>query len=174
MYRIDMRYLYLGIGCVLGTVMLFSGLALAASSAGSNPGFGSLPTSFEWEGDKILNGGDATSLFDEPSSKNLDNLAEAGMVMYSTSGLTNNTTAINRTVNNTTMAVSGANDPLSGYASVGDIIRAQDWAALERYTASINATSEIPDSSLSLENRNNNWNKLIKDPEPVIISCGPC
>ncbi len=174
MYRIDMRYLYLGIACVLGTVMLFSGLALAASSAGSNPGFGSLPTSFEWEGDKILNGGDATSLFDEPSSKNLDNLAEAGMVMYSTSGLTNNTTAINRTVNNTTMAVSGANDPLSGYASVGDIIRAQDWAALERYTASINATSEIPDSSLSLENRNNNWNKLIKDPEPVIISCGPC
>jgi len=174
MYRIDMRYLYLGIACVLGTVMLFSGLALAASSAGSNPGFGSLPTSFEWEGDKILNGGDATSLFDEPSSKNLDNLAEAGMVMYSTSGLTNNTTAINRTVNNTTMAVSGANDPLSGYASVGDIIRGQDWAALERYTASINATSEIPDSSLSLENRNNNWNKLIKDPEPVIISCGPC
>lgn len=174
MYRIDMRFLYLGIACVLGTFLLFSGLALAASSAGSNPGFGSLPTSFEWEGDKILNGGDATSLFDEPSSENLDNLAEAGMVMYSTSGLTNNTTAINRTVNNTTTAVSGANDPLSGYASVGDIIRAQDWAALQRYTASINATSEIPDSSLSLENRNNNWNKLIKDPEPVIISCGPC
>lgn len=174
MYRIDMRFLYLGIACVLGTFLLFSGLALAASSAGSNPGFGSLPTSFQWEGDKILNGGDATSLFDEPSSGNLDNLAEAGMVMYSTSGLTNNTTAINRTVNNTTTAVSGANDPLSGYASVGDIIRAQDWAALERYTASINATSEIPDSSLSLENRNNNWNKLIKDPEPVIISCGPC
>jgi len=174
MYEIDMRFLYLGMVCILGMVSLFSGWALAASSAGSNPGFGSLPTSFEWEGDKILNGDDATSLFDEPSSGNLDNMAGAGMVMYSTSGLPNNTTAINRTVNNTTTSVSGTLDPLSGYASVGDIIRAQDWKALQRYTASINATSEIPDSSLSLEKRNNNWNTLIKDPEPVIISCGPC
>ncbi|WP_143709385.1 hypothetical protein [Methanospirillum hungatei] len=173
MYRIDMQVHYRFIACAIMGIFLLIGFVNAASSAGTNPGFGSLPTSFEWEGDKILNGEDPTSLFTETKNGILDELAGAGMVMNSTSGLGNNTTTANATVNKTS-AVPGTNDPLSGYASVGDIIRAQDWAALQRYTSSINATSEIPDSSLSLGNRNSNWDKLFKDPEPVGISCGPC
>lgn len=172
MYEIDMQVHYRFIVCTIITVSLLTGFACAASSAGSNPGFASLPTSFEWEGDKVLNDADATSMFEESSSDILDELAGAGMVMSSTSGLGNNTTAVNRTVNNTTPLVPGTNDYLSGYASVGDIIKAQDWAALQRYTSGINATSEIPDSSLSQENRNNNWDALFK--EPKVISCGPC
>lgn len=174
MYEIDMQVHNRFIACAIITISLLTGFACAASSAGSNPGFASLPTSFEWEGDKVLNGEDATSMFDESSSDILDELEGAGMVMSSTSGLGNNTTAVNRTVNNTTSLVPGTDNHLSGYASVGDIIKAQDWAALQRYTSGINATSEIPDSSLSLGNRNNNWDKLFKDPEPVGISCGPC
>jgi len=164
---------YWSIICILVTTLLLSDVALAASSAGTNPGFSSLPTTFEWEGDKVLNGESTTSLFEESSLG--DTLSE-GMVMYSTSGLSNDTMATNHFGNNTTNSTkigSKPNNALSGYASVGDIIRAHDWAALERYTSSINATTEIADSSVSLENRNSNWNKLFQDPQPI-IACGPC
>lgn len=152
--------------CIIGFVN-------ASSSVGSGPGLSSLPTSFEWEGDSVLNGDDAGSLFDDSQSNLLDDAETAGMVMYSTSGIgVNNSTALNQSQKNTTTSDPKQDDLLSGYASVGDIIKAQDWAALQRYTTGINATNEIPDSTLSLENRNNNWNKLFT--EPQVISCGGC
>lgn len=147
------------------------GFVTAGSSTGTNPGFGSLPTSFAWEGDKLLNGQDAGDMFDDSLSHILDSAEAAGMVMYSTGASANNTTAENRTLNNTPTA-NVSDDMLSGYASVGDIIKAQDWAALQRYTAGINAASEIPDSALSPGNQNYNWDKLFTEPQAV--SCGGC
>ena len=85
-YRIDMQVHYRFIACAIMGIFLLIGFVNAASSAGTNPGFGSLPTSFEWEGDKILNGEDPTSLFTETKNGILDELAGAGMVMNSTSG----------------------------------------------------------------------------------------
>ena len=187
---------YRFITCVIIVLSLFSGLAYAASSTGSNPGFSSLPTSFEWEGDKVLNGEDVSTLFVEIKTGKPDGLTGAGMVLYSTGGTGNGTTnatnvtdAANITdtpdstnttgtspadpaVNNTTSPGSDPADPLSGYASVGDIIKAQDWTALQRYTSGIKANSEIPDSLLSSGNQNNKWDSYFKDPQPV--SCGPC
>jgi len=150
------------------------GFASAGSSVGSNPGYGSLPTSFEWEGDKLLNGEDAGSMFENTESKAskiLDEAEAAGMVLYSTGASVNNSTSSNQTVTNQTNTTE-INDILSGYASVGDIIKAKDWAALDRYTTGIQANKEIEDSSLSLENRNNNWEALFT--EPQVVSCGPC
>ena len=149
------------------------GFVTAGSSVGSGPGLSSLPTSFEWEGDSVLNGEDAGGLFDDSQSNLLDDADAAGMAMYSTSGIVlNNSTTLNQSQQNITVSGQKSDDLLSGYASVGDIIKAQDWVALQKYTSGINATSEIPDSTLSLENRNNNWNKLFT--EPQVISCGGC
>jgi hypothetical protein len=187
---------YQFITCVVVVLSLFSGLAYAASSTGSKPGFSSLPTSFEWEGDRVLNGVDVSTLFDEIKTEMPDDLSGAGMVLYPAGGTgngitnaTNVTDAFNLTdtpgstnitgtsiadsaVNNTTSPGADPGDPRSGYTSVGDIIRAQDWTALQRYTSGIKANSEIPDSLLSFGNQNNKWDSYFKDPQPV--SCGPC
>lgn len=163
---------YRFITCVMIATSFFSGFAYAASSTGSNPGFSFLPTTFEWEGDRILNNEDTSDLFDEIKNGIPDDFTRAGMVLNSTGEAVNNTTMVNHTVNNTTPSAPYSDDYLSGYASVGDIIKAHDWTALQRYTSGIQATTEMTDSSLFLENRNNNWDNHFK--EPLLISCGPC
>lgn len=150
------------------------GFVSAGSSVGSGPGLSSLPTSFSWEGDSVLNGDDAGDFFDFSSSTSsiLDEAEAAGMVMYNTgvpeSNVTNsgNNTTVNKTAN------VNVTDSLSGYASVGDIIKDQDWDALQRYTSSVESTSEMPKSQLSQETRSNLWNTLFT--EPQVISCGGC
>lgn len=53
-----------------------------------------------------------------------------------------NETAHNASVNHS----SSPDGDLSGYGSLSDIIKAQDWDALEKYTESINATTTISDT----------------------------
>lgn len=154
------------------------GFTSASSSVGSNPGLYTASSSSSWEGDSILNGEDAGSLFDSSSSVSsiLDEAEAAGMVMYNTGVPVNDTpmnTTTNKTANATPIKKGNTTDTLSGYDSVGDIIRAQDWEALQRYTSSIDATSDIPPSKLStIETQNERWDALFT--EPQVISCGGC
>ena len=161
---------------ILFLLSIIVGFVSAGSSTGTNPGFTSLPTSFSWEGDSVLNGEDAGIFSNESSSSDsaLDAAEAAGMVMFNTGVSVNNSTVPKNTTKSTSAVNKSSSDGLSGYSSVGDIIKAQDWAALQRYTSSINATSAIPDSQLTLSNSNRqaNWDALFKNPQ--VISCGGC
>ena len=99
------------------------------------------------------------------------------MVMYN-NGVpgVNSSLAINGTSNQT--AINGTEedgDLLSGYASLGDIIKASDWKALEKYTNGIEADTPITDSEFVVRgDSNTRWDKKFKKPENPTISCGPC
>lgn len=157
---------------ILLILVVSAGFASASSSTGSRPGLSSLPTSFAWEGDSILNGDNAGDFFDYAPSTSLEGADSAGMVMYNTGVTVNNTTSTNITRNATPVKGANETDLLSGYASVGEMVKAQDWEALQRYTAGIKATTQISDPLLSLETQKSNWDKLFTD--PVVMSCGGC
>jgi|GEM_PF-5231968 len=78
------------------------------------------------------------------------------------------------TTNNSTLgnSTSSYGDEFSGYASLGDIIKAGDWVALEKYTNSINATTPITGSDTpSSQAQQDLWDAYFKDPSVITISC---
>ncbi|WP_146199756.1 hypothetical protein ACKUB1_17760 [Methanospirillum stamsii] len=161
-------------------VLIFSltiGFASAGSSVGSNPGLSSLPSSISWEGDSVLNGEDAGNYFDFPSESSsiLDEAEAAGMVMYNTGVTVNNTTNSTSGESNVSSyqnVSANATDLLSGYASVADIIKAQDFEALQNYTSGIESSSAFSKSQTSTDSRSDRWDELFT--EPQVISCGGC
>ncbi|NLV28501.1 MAG: hypothetical protein GXY48_15340 [Methanomicrobiales archaeon] len=162
---------------ILPVLLFFSlliGTVSAGSSVGSSPGLITHPTFFSWHGDDILNSDSDDDIFDESLILQSDSSKGAGMVMHNTGIAVNNTTMANQSIlsNQSQVNSTQSNNLMSGYSSVGEMVKAQDWAALQRYTSGIKATEEIPDSLLSLENSNNNWEKYFKEPE--VISCSPC
>lgn len=170
-----MRSYYKLLICTLLCIAYTTSIVLAGSSTGTSPGFNTIPTTFEWEGDKRLNGESTGSFFSDDLSSDLT--SGAGMVMYSTGGLaTNNSTVMNGTSNQTAVnETEEEEDLLSGYDSLGDIIKASDWAALDKYTNGIKADSPIADSDFVINSDSNTrWDKKFKKPENPTISCGPC
>lgn len=148
-------------------------LVVSGSSSVGNGGGASIPTTFEWEGDKILNGEDAGDLTSGTSGESQDTKESAGMIMFNTMGTSNQSSSMMQNSANKTATKSSSSDGnLSGYASLGDIIRAGDWAALDTYQSSINATGDIPDSDFHLiGGRNYLWNKYVQSQE---VSCSGC
>jgi hypothetical protein len=67
---------------------------------------------------------------------------------------------------------STSGEDLSGYASLGDIIKANDWVALEKYTKSVDATTPIEGSETpSSEALRGMWDSYFSQPQTYSISC---